>query len=67
MRSLFIKFDCPYSAHLGNILYVVHGRDDLLYKVLPSWFMCSIPCVSGRISWMVGINKVIVILKNRTS
>jgi hypothetical protein len=35
MRSLFIKFDCPYSAHLGNILYVIHGRDDLLYKVLP--------------------------------
>jgi hypothetical protein len=35
MGSLFIKFDCPYSTHLGNILYVIHGRDDLLYKVLP--------------------------------
>jgi hypothetical protein len=32
MRSLFIKFDCPYSTHLGDIIYVMHGRDDLLYK-----------------------------------
>jgi hypothetical protein len=32
MRSLFIKFDCPYITHLWNIIYVIYGRDDLLYK-----------------------------------
>jgi len=66
MRSLSIKFDCPYSTHLGNMIFVMPGMDDLLYKVLLSWFMYSIPCVSRMISWIVGINKIMVILKNRT-
>jgi len=35
MGSLFIKFDCLYSTHLGNMIYVIHGRDGLLYKVVP--------------------------------
>jgi hypothetical protein len=59
MRSLSIKFDCPYSTHLGNMIFVMPGMDDLLYKVLLSWFMYSIPCVSRMISWIVGINKII--------
>jgi hypothetical protein len=34
MKSLFIKFDCLYNTHLGNMINVMHGRDSLLYKVL---------------------------------
>jgi hypothetical protein len=49
MGSLLIKFDYPYSTHLENMIYVIHGRDGLLYIVLLVRFICSIPCVSGRI------------------
>jgi hypothetical protein len=66
MRNLFIKFNCPYKTYLKNMINIIHGSDDLLYKVLLPWFMCSIPYVSERILWMVEINKVMVILKNWT-